>query len=238
MNQARILLIDDDADLLQALRSGFEAEGYFCDTAYDGEEGLRKLQGSVFSLVISDRIMPKRDGLWLIREIRGQKNSIPIILLTSKAEDADKIVGLEMGADDYVTKPFHFGELLARVRSILRRMEMHQSASGSASARLTFGPLLVDCLTRRVQVGEQEIRLTALEFDLLYFLASSPGVPKTREEILKQVWQTDFLGYEQSVNTAVKRLRAKLRENKDGLDFIQSIRGIGYMFKLSHEGDD
>lgn len=237
MNQARLLLVDDDPELLQTLKSGLEGEGFVCDTAYDGEEALQKTRQFGYALIITDRMMPRRDGLWLIREIRGQKNSIPIILLTSKAEDSDKIVGLELGADDYVTKPFHFGELLARVRSILRRIEMLQTDSAGAATRLNFGPLIIDCLSRRVHIGEQEIRLTALEFDLLYFLARHPGVAKSREEILKEVWQTTFLGYEQSVNTAVKRLRAKLRENKDGLDFIHSIRSVGYMFKLSNESD-
>ncbi len=231
MSGARILVVEDDTDLQEMLKTNLESEGFYCDVAVDGEQGLRSASAVPYAVIILDRVLPKRTGTEVLTELRRGGNFTPVIFLTSKSEEVDKIVGLELGADDYVTKPFQFGELIARIRALLRRTRMTQEtvAEGRHSV-LTFGGLSIDTRTRKVMLDDAAVRLTALEYDLLLHFASHPDVPQTREMILQAVWQTNFLGYEDSVNTAVKRLRQKVEPDPGNPEFIQTVRGVGYVF--------
>lgn len=230
---SRILIVEDDSALLEMLQTNLQREGFVCDIAVDGEQGLMKAQAGGYALVITDRVMPKLDGLDLLKELRRRGDTVPILMLTSKSEEIEKVLGLELGADDYVTKPFQFGELKARIRAIIRRMEAYQGADAAKEVlRLCFGPLVIDLLARKVTINGKLVPLTALEYDLLTFLANHAGAALTREQILEAVWQTTFIGYEQSVNTAIKRLRTKLQEDPTAPELIHTVRGVGYIFML------
>ena len=208
-----------------------ETLGYAIEVAGDGESGLKKAQSEDYALIVLDRGLPKIDGLSVCREIRKCGKRVPILMLTSRADELDKVAGLDMGADDYVGKPFALAELLARVKALLRRSAYQTNAPIDAEPEdLKVGELLISPAKRKVFIGETEIELTAKEFDLLYYLARNPGRTYTREQILAAVWETDIEGYEQSVNALIKRLRRKLTEAPCERELIETVRGVGYRF--------
>ncbi len=228
----KVLAIEDDqelADLLEIHLSDLDME---LDRAYDGERGLQKALKNHYDLIILDLMLPKMPGLDVCKEIRNQNKSVPILMLTAKSEEVDKVLGLELGADDYMTKPFSIRELVARVKSIIRRMEAVREATNPEETvkELDFGELKIFTEKRKVLLKGQPIELTAKEFDLLTLFASNPGKAYTRENLLNIVWGYQFTGYEHTVNSHINRLRAKIENDPSNPVYIKTVWGVGYQF--------
>ena len=219
----RILLVDDEPLILKGLKYTLEQDGYETDTAVDGQEALDKFFSGVYDLVLLDVMLPKVDGLSVCQRIR-ETSSVPIIMLTAKGEDMDKILGLEYGADDYMTKPFSVLELTARIRSLMRR----SGTSHNETHNFNEEGLNIDFDGRTVHVREQQVDLTYKEFELLKYLISHKGKAVSRQELLNQIWGYDFVGESRTLDVHINSLRRKLGEPYDG--WIQVIRGVGYRF--------
>lgn len=220
-----ILIVDDEPALVKGLRLSLEQEGFLVSSAADGREALDKVNAGRFDLIVLDLMLPGMDGLTVCREVRKQVQT-PIIMLTAKADDLDKILGLEMGADDYLTKPFNTRELLARIRAVLRRMETQRTADDGQ--RIQIGNLVIRLPQRRVERDGQPLDLTAREYDLLEMLAKHPGVVYTRQQLLDLVWGYDFAGDERTVDVHVRRLREKLEDDPSKPAYLQTKWGVGY----------
>lgn len=223
----KILVVDDERLLVKALKHSLEREGYEVVTAYDGEEALRAIDAHRPDIVVLDIMLPRVDGFTICRKVR-QTCQVPIIMLTAKADDIDKILGLELGADDYLTKPFNTRELVARIRAILRRAEM---AGQPANAPLRAGDLEIDRPARRVTRAGRRIELTPKEFDVLCLLAANPGRVFSREEILRRVWGYEFYGDTRTVDVHVRRLREKVEPDPSHPVYILTSWGAGYCFR-------
>jgi len=225
----RILIVDDEPAVRDLLAYNLRKAHYDVITAADGREALQVATESIPDLILLDLMIPEVDGLDVCRELR-KTSDVPVIMITARGEEIDRVVGLELGADDYVTKPFSVRELMARVKAVLRRARSEEGESGES---MLPGPggLRMDLDARTVFVGETNLNLTRLEFDLLYHLLSNVGRVLPRERLLEQAWGYDFAGDTRAVDSAVKRLRAKLRAVKPEADGIDSVRGIGYRFK-------
>jgi len=215
-----ILVVDDERNIVELVRMYLEKEGFGVVCASDGEQALIQFERTGPDLVILDLMLPKKDGFEVCREIR-RKSDVPILMLTARAEDVDAIVGLELGADDYVTKPFNPRALVARVKAILRRTD----GSVKRGRPIEVGSLRIDPRRREARVGERQLDLRAREFDLLAALARDPGVVLTREVLLEDVWGTDFPGETRTVDVHVAELRKKLGDDGPA---IETVRGIGY----------
>ena len=223
----RILICDDEPVVHESLRIYFEADGYEVVDAYDGAEGLEKADDSI-SLCVLDIMMPKKSGIDVCREIR-KRSQLPIIMLTAKGEEIDRILGLELGADDYIVKPFSPREVVARVKAILRRVESKSNSTDSNV--ITYNGLSIDLNSYTVLLRGEHVVCTPKEIEILYMLASNPGQVFTRDTLLSRVWGYDFAGETRTVDTHIKRLRAKL--NSEGLGWsIKTIYGVGYKFEL------
>jgi two-component system phosphate regulon response regulator PhoB len=222
---ARILVVDDEPDLLELVRFNLAQAGYAVVIASTGAEAVAELRRAPPDLVILDLMLPDLSGTELCRRIRADASlaSLPIIMLTAKSEEVDRVVGFELGADDYVTKPFSPRELALRVKAVLRR----QSEPAAARAQLESGPLRVDGEAHRCEVAGVEVRLTAKEFKLLQTLMERPGRVLTRERLLDEVWGSDITVTARTIDTHVKRLREKLGEAGP---LIETVRGVGYRF--------
>jgi two-component system phosphate regulon response regulator PhoB len=222
----RILLVDDEPDLLELVRVNLDQVGYRVETAEDGREALAAIQRNPPDLIILDLMLPDVSGTEICRRVRADPRlcEIPIIMLTAKADEVDRVVGLELGADDYVTKPFSPRELTLRVRAILRR-----KTSGSSPTRsLSHGSLSIDPERHRCTVDDVEVPLTAKEFQLLRNLMERPGRVMTRDRLLEEVWGSDVVVTTRTIDTHMKRLREKLGSASDS---IETIRGVGYRFQ-------
>jgi two-component system, OmpR family, phosphate regulon response regulator PhoB len=221
-----ILVVDDDNDLVDVVRSALEREGYAVDDAGDGETALTKIADDSPELVVLDLGLPKVRGLDVLRRVR-EDNSVPVIVLSGMSDEADRIVGLELGTDDYVVKPFSPRELVARVRSVLRR-----SRSSQVAGRLEFDDLAIDLSTREVSLGGKLVELRRREFDLLAFLCASPRQVFTRDQLLLYVWEVEpeWQGAA-TVSEHVHRLRAKLEADPARPTRIVTVRGVGYRFE-------
>jgi two-component system response regulator MtrA len=219
---ATILLVEDDPSIRETTKIGLEQAGFRVDTAADGRAGLTAFRSRRPDLVILDIMLPHVDGLEVIRAIRAE-SSVPVVMLTARAETVDVVVGLESGADDYVTKPFEMPVLVARVRAALRRAHQLEPAE-----TVTLGDVHVDVLGHRVTRGGAEIVLTPTEFRLLVELARRPGQVFTREMLLERVWDIGYLGDSRLVDVAVQRLRAKLEVVPGAPAVIETVRGVGY----------
>lgn len=215
-----LLVVDDERNIVELARLYLEAEGYQVETAVDGDTALEKVRSTRPALVILDLMLPIVDGWDVCRRLRAESD-IPIIMLTARSEDVDKIVGLELGADDYLTKPFNPRELVARVRAILRRA----GHASSTTKSLSLGSLRIDPDRREVTLGGQRIDLRMREFDLLYSLAQRPGIVFTREQLLDQVWGFEFYGETRTVDVHIARLREKLKSSDVA---IETVWGVGY----------
>lgn len=225
----RILIVDDEPPILDVLAYNLKRANYEVLIAKDGEEALSLAQREQPDLVILDLMLPKLDGLEVCRELRRSRD-VPIIMLTARDSEVDRVVGLELGADDYVVKPFSVRELLARVKNVLRRTSPRPTGSGSEIVRV--GGLTIDPSRHQARFGNIELELTALEFDLLYMLARHAGQVLSREQLLAQVWGYDYYGDLRAVDAAVKRLRAKLRTARPGAEAITTVRGVGYRLEV------
>ena len=225
----KILIVDDEKLLVKGIKFNFEQEGFQVETAYDGEEALKLARDKSIDIIILDLMLPKVDGLSVCQKIR-EFSRVPIIMLTAKTEDMDKIMGLEYGADDYMTKPFNILELKARVKAILRRA---QSGGETAKSRVQSGDVSLDYNLRKIRIGEKWIELTAKEFDLIDLLFSNAGKVYSRESLLDIVWGYDYPGDIRTVDVHVRRLREKIEPNPAEPKFIITKWGVGYYFRES-----
>ena len=224
----KILVVDDEKVIVKAMKFNLERDGYTVEVAYDGEEALKLARDKTISLIILDLMLPKIDGLMVCQKIREFSN-VPIIMVTAKTEDMDKIMGLEYGADDYITKPFNILELKARVKAILRRVTPIANSSGEA-LRMNMGSVELDYNRRTVTIGDKTVDLTGKEFDLLDLLVSNAGKVYSRESLLDLVWGYDYPGDIRTVDVHVRRLREKIEDEPSAPNYIMTKRGVGYYF--------
>jgi DNA-binding response OmpR family regulator len=231
-----ILVVDDEPAVTDLLAYNLRKALYDVLIATNGVDALRLARDASPDLILLDLMLPEVDGLDVCRELR-KTSGVPIIMITARGEEVDRVVGLELGADDYVCKPFSVRELLARIKAVLRRTQPGDEAGGEPSTRL-HGPggLWLDVESRRVTIGDAPIDLTRLEFDLLHYLLLNAGRVLTRERLLEQAWGYDFAGDTRAVDSAVKRLRAKLRACSAAADVIEAVRGVGY--RIRQEGKE
>jgi DNA-binding response OmpR family regulator len=227
----KILVVDDEELLVKGIKFNLENEGYEVDACYDGQTAVDMARATSYSLILLDLMMPKLDGLSACMKIR-EFSTVPIIMLTAKAENTDKLIGFEYGADDYITKPFDLLELKARVRALLRRSNMQGTAQeASATGRLTHGPITIDTERRTAEVDGRVIDLTVKEFDLVELLLKNPGKVYSRENLLDLVWGYDYQGDIRTVDVHIRRLREKLERNPAEPECIITKWGVGYYFK-------
>lgn len=224
----KILIVDDEPLLVKGLKYSLEQDGYEIVTAVDGEEALELVNSEKPDLILLDLMLPKIDGLEVCQKIR-EKLQTPIIMLTAKGEDMSKILGLEYGADDYLTKPFNILELKARIKAVLRRV---QSPETQVLDRvIKIDDFTLNTLGRKATIGDQDISLTAKEFDLLLLLASNPGKVYSREELLEIIWGYEYFGDLRTVDVHVRRLREKIEKNSSHPEYILTKWGVGYYFR-------
>ena len=224
----RILVVDDEKVLVKGIKFNLESEGYQVEVGYDGQAAVDLARGGNFDLILLDLMMPKIDGLQACMRIREISN-VTIIILTAKGEDADKLMGFECGADDYITKPFNILELKARIRALLRRAGMAQQKEGSGP--ITVGHIVLDPDERSAWKGEERVELTAKEFDLMELLMSHPGRVYSRENLLNVVWGYEYAGDYRTVDVHVRRLREKLELDPANPEYILTKWGVGYYLK-------
>ncbi len=224
----KILVVDDEPLIVKGLKFSLEQDGYIIDAAYDGEEALDKVNSNEYDLIILDVMLPKVDGLTVCQKIR-EKMSVPIIMLTAKGEDMDKILGLEYGADDYLTKPFNILELKARIKAIFRRSMATKEED--KSRQIKVNGMVINLDSRTVLIDDKEVNLTAKEFDLLQLFATNPGKVFSRENLLETIWKYDYLGDLRTVDVHIRRLREKIEKNPSQPEFIFTKWGVGYYFK-------
>ena len=226
-----ILIIEDNRDLCGLLNLHLSDMNFQVHLAFDGPSGLSKAQTHTYDLIILDLMLPGLDGLELCKRLRRDKPYTPILMLTAKSSEVDRVVGLEIGADDYVTKPFSIPELLARVKAILRRVEeLKQTRKPDPRTELRVGDLTLDTEKRTVFLRNESIDLTAKEFDLLLHFVRNPGRVYSRAQLLDVVWGYGYEGYEHTVNSHINRLRSKIEKNPSTPSFIITVRGVGYKF--------
>ena len=223
----RILLVDDEPLIIKGLKYTLEQEGYETLSAMDGEEALNLFFSNTVDLVLLDVMLPKLDGIQVCQRIRESSN-VPIIMLTAKGEDMDKILGLEYGADDYMTKPFNILEVKARIKNILRRASQPMTTDDKKIIRVR--DLVVNVVNRSVTLGGKEVRLTAKEFDLLQLFINNRGKVFSREAMLETVWKYDYMGDARTVDVHIRRLREKIERNTSQPEFIFTKWGVGYYF--------
>ena len=232
----KILVIEDSPDIADLLALHLGDEGYQVEVTQDGRAGLRKALEQSYDLVILDLMLPGVDGLEICRQLRAAPSYTPILMLTARSTEIDRVVGLELGADDYLTKPFSIRELVARVKALFRRVEAFTSQTPSSpSAVIRVGDLVIDAERRKVQVGDRPIELTAKEFDLLLHFARHPGRVYSRAQLLDLVWGYGHDGYEHTVNSHINRLRAKIERNPARPRYLLTVWGVGYKFFEAEE---
>ncbi|WP_163132608.1 response regulator transcription factor [Agarivorans sp. Alg241-V36] len=227
----RILVIEDDHDINNLITMNLNDMMYQVESCEDGAQGYAKASSDTFDLIVLDLMLPGMDGLDICRQLRAQQHNTPILMLTARDSEADRVVGLEMGADDYLTKPFSVRELQARVKAMLRRVDMLvQSQQQTDASTMQWKDLSIDIGRRQVSVRNQAVELTSTEFDLLLHLAKSPGLVFSRAQLLDQVWGYKHSGYEHTVNSHINRLRTKLESDPSNPEYVLTVWGVGYKF--------
>lgn len=226
----RILVVDDEKTLLKGIKFNLEHEGYEVETAEDGEEAVEKARHTAFDLIVMDLMMPRIDGLEACHRIR-EFSSVPVIMLTARTEDTDKLIGFEYGADDYLTKPFNILELKARIRAILRRSAIPSSAAEDKQEMVTLGHITLNTAQRSAVAGNGAVELTAKEFDLMELLMRNRGRVYSRESLLNLVWGYEYPGDIRTVDVHVRRLREKLELNPAKPEILLTKWGVGYYCK-------
>jgi len=226
----RILVVEDNPDLADLVTLNLRDEGYAVEYIGDGCLALAKLQAEPYDLVILDLMLPGMDGLMLCNQLRNRPDYLPILMLTAKSTELDRVLGLEVGADDYVTKPFSIRELMARVKALFRRVDAMCKVSAEKNEQLEFNGLKIDSDKRQVCLDGKEINLTSREFDLLLYFARNPGRVYSRSQLLDAVWGYGHDGYEHTVNSHINRLRAKIEDQPADPHFILTVWGVGYKF--------
>jgi DNA-binding response OmpR family regulator len=225
----KILVVDDERLIVKGIRFSLEQDDMIVDSAYDGEQALEKARENDYDIILLDLMLPKMDGLEVCQQIRSFSN-VPIIMLTAKGEDLDKILGLEYGADDYITKPFNILEVKARIKAILRRAS-RPSNDNEPPRSIEVGGLRIDCEARRVYVRDREINLTAKEFDVLELLVFNPNKVFSRENLLNTIWGYDYPGDVRTVDVHIRRLREKIEDNPSAPRYVHTKWGVGYYFQ-------
>ncbi len=231
-DSSKVLVIEDDQKIANLLEIHLNDMGYEIDWTTDGDEGLEMFRQRPYALVILDLMLPTVDGLEVCKRIRAGNEYTPILMLTARSEELDVVLGLEVGADEYVTKPFSVRELVARIKALFRRMNADQEKATrpTASERLTFGSLSIEPAKRKVILEDAVVDLTAKEYDLLELLATHPGQVYSRTELLEQVWGYQFDGYDHTVNSLISRLRHKIETDPSNPIYIKTVWGVGYRF--------
>jgi DNA-binding response OmpR family regulator len=227
--QTDILVVDDEASVVEVVSLYLQKEGFQVRTAHDGYTALAAIRYRLPSLVVLDVMLPQVDGLEIMRRLRGDPASdVPVILLTARSQETDRIYGLELGADDYVTKPFSPAELVSRVKAVLRRT--HGKGSGQGERPLQYGDLSINPITRQVKVGEDEVELTATEFNLLWFMAQHPRQVFKRDQLLENVWGFSEYVDPSTVTVHIRRLREKIEQDASAPQWLLTVWGVGYKF--------
>ena len=227
----RTLLVEDDRDLAELARLHLGEHGFEVEVEGDGTGALRRLERESYDLIVLDLMLPGTDGWEVCRQLRARGDFTPLLILTARSTEVDRVLGLELGADDYLTKPFSFRELVARAKAILRRVEQYRPPPEDERRQLRRGELQLDLDQRTVRIGDQQVQLTAKEFDLLACFAQRPGRVFSRADLLGQVWGLGFEGYEHTVNTHINRLRAKIEADPARPAWILTVWGVGYKFR-------
>ncbi|BFL46175.1 DNA-binding response regulator [Lactonifactor longoviformis] len=227
----KVLVVDDEKLIVKGIRFSLEQDGMSVECAYDGEEALNMAKDNEYDIILLDIMLPKLTGLEVCQQIREFSN-VPIVMLTAKGEDMDKILGLEYGADDYITKPFNILEVKARIKAIMRRTKK-QEQEDEKSKMITVGELKLDCEGRRVFISGKEINLTAKEFDVLELLVHNPNKVYSRESLLNIVWGYEYPGDVRTVDVHIRRLREKIEENPSEPRYVHTKWGVGYYFQVS-----
>ncbi len=225
-----LLIIEDDESISSAIQEYFTRAGYHVSTAADGVAGVEAVAKARPDVVVLDLMLPKMDGLAVCKELRSKSPQMPILMLTAKDDIVDKVLGLEMGADDYITKPFSLRELEARIKSVLRRSRAGAAGDGQDEAPILHGNLRIDPVRREVTIGDKHIELTPKEFDLLRLFASNPGRVFPRKYLLEKIWDYSYEGYDRTIDSHINRLRAKVEQNPDNPQLVLTVWGIGYKF--------
>lgn len=228
MSKKKILVVDDEKLIVKGIRFSLEQDGMEVDCAYDGEEALEYAKQCEYDLVLLDVMLPKLDGFQVCQRIR-EFSDMPIVMLTAKSEDMDKILGLEYGADDYITKPFNILEVKARIKTIMRRTAKKEESQPSSV--IIKGTMKIDCESRRIFIENKEINLTAKEFDVLELLATNPNKVYNRENLLNLIWGADYPGDARTVDVHIRRLREKIEANPSEPRYVHTKWGVGYYFQ-------
>ena len=227
----RILVVEDQRDIAELVRMHIRDLGHQVDLAQDGDEGLERARTGRYDLIVLDVMLPARDGLDVVRQLRMERNPVPVLMLTARSAELDRVLGLELGADDYLTKPFSIAELQARIKAMLRRAELLQRPGRQDNERIAVGSsLVIDTASREVRIDGTTVPLTSKDFDLLLHFARNPGRVFSRMQLLDAVWGTTFEGYEHNVNTHINRLRAKIERDPADPRYVLTVRGAGYRF--------
>lgn len=226
----KVLVVDDEKLIVKGIRFSLEQDGMSVDYAYDGEEALEAAHNTRYDVILLDVMLPKMSGFEVCQQIR-EFSDVPIIILTAKGDDMDKILGLEYGADDYITKPFNILEVKARIKAIMRRSGKRQKEEQKEDSMIDLGDIRVDTDSRRVFRGDTEINLTAKEFDLFELLMNHPNKIYSRDKLLNDVWGHDYPGDARTVDVHIRRLREKIEKNPSEPDYIHTKWGVGYFFK-------
>lgn len=227
----RVLVVDDEKVIVKGIRFSLEQDGMEIDCAYDGEEACQMAEKNQYDVILLDVMLPKLTGFEVCQKIR-EFSDVPVIMLTAKGDDMDKILGLEYGADDYITKPFNILEVKARIKAIMRRSKKKETVQVEDPSIRTMGRMKIDTEGRRVYLDEKEINLTMKEFDLLAILMDNPNKVYSREKLLNDVWGYEYLGDVRTVDVHVRRLREKIEANPSDPKYIHTKWGVGYYFQV------
>ena len=232
-----ILLVEDDPDIADLLELHLTDEGHEVNAVDDGDEGLERALACSYDLIVLDIMLPGTDGFDICRRLRQEKCHTPILMVTAKTEEVDKVLGLELGADDYITKPFSIREVLARVKAIFRRVEVDQEGPSPSDdeSPIEFGRLVVEPTKRKVTAGGDTVDLTSKEYELLLLFAKNPGRAYSRQELLDEVWGYQYSGYSHTVNTHINRLRNKIEPDPSSPRYVKTVWGVGYRFAEREE---
>ncbi len=226
----KILIVDDEKSIVKGLKYALEADGMLTDAAYDGEEALEKIETGEFDLVLLDMMLPKMDGMEVCRQVRSFSD-VPIVFLTAKGDDMDKILGLESGADDYITKPFNMLEVRARIRGIIRRSKARAPKPEKNETLIVNGEFCFDTDNRRLTIADREINLTSKEYEILEILVTHPRKIYSRDDLLRLVWGENYTGDARTVDVHVRRLREKIEKTPGEPKYVQTKWGSGYFYK-------
>lgn len=232
MSNKKILIVDDEEHIRELIKFNLKKEGYDIEVAVNGSEAIKIIKEIKFDLILLDLMLPEIDGLEVCKEIRRNENTadIPVMMITAKGEEFDKVLGLELGADDYITKPFSIRELIARVKALLRRSNVKKEEN-----IIKFGDVLVNFNTREVTKGDNNVELTLKEFELLKLLIKNKGNILTRELLLDKIWGYEYIGETRTVDVHIRHLRKKIESDDKNPQYIQTIRGVGYKFTSNNQ---